>query len=148
MTEIRKTPWHLWAVGIISLLWNCVGASDYTFTKMKSHWYLVEVGGFKPEQIAWLDSFPLWANTAWAVGVWGAFLGSILLLARSRHAVTAFALSLLGFVVNALYQFAIANHKASEILGPAALYFALFIGVTIVAMLLYARAMAARGVLR
>ena len=143
-----KTPWHLWAVGGVSLLWNCIGASDYTFTKMKSQWYLVEVSGFKPEQIAWIESFPLWANIAWACGVWGALTGSILLLLRSRHAVLAFAVSLAGLVVNGLYQFVVAEKNATEMLGGGAIYFTLFIGVTIVITLLYARAMAAKGVLR
>src|SRR3546814_14945416 len=57
------------------------------------------------EQIAYFQGFPLWANIGWAFGVWGSVLGSILLLARSRHAVTAFAVSLLGPAISRLYQF-------------------------------------------
>lgn len=41
----------------------------------------------------------MWMETAWAIGVWGAFLGALLLLARSRHAAAAFALSLLGLAM-------------------------------------------------
>lgn len=59
MTEAVKTPWHLWAVGIISLLWNAFGAMDYTMTKMGNAEYLA---AFTPEQRAYFASFPIWAN--------------------------------------------------------------------------------------
>src|SRR3546814_13177448 len=90
MNAIAKTPVHLWAVGVLSLLWNAVGAFDYMMTKLGNADYL---SAFTPEQIAYFQGFPLWANIGWAFGVWGSVLGSILLLARSRHAVTAFARS-------------------------------------------------------
>lgn len=27
------TPWHLWLVGVLALLWNCIGAFDYAMTE-------------------------------------------------------------------------------------------------------------------
>jgi len=27
------TPWHVWVVGIVALLWNAMGALDYTMTE-------------------------------------------------------------------------------------------------------------------
>jgi hypothetical protein len=30
-----KTPWHLWVVGILSLLWNAFGGYDYTMTQLR-----------------------------------------------------------------------------------------------------------------
>src|SRR3546814_14306055 len=71
--------------------------SDYMMTKLGNADYL---SAFTPEQIAYFQGFPLWANIGWAFGVWGSVLGSILLLARSRHAVTAFAVSLLGLAIS------------------------------------------------
>src|SRR3546814_16425474 len=79
MNAIAKTPVHLWAVGVLSLLWNAVGAFDYMMTKLGNADYL---SAFTPEQIAYFQGFPLWANIGWAFGVWGSVLGSILLLAR------------------------------------------------------------------
>jgi hypothetical protein len=33
MTDMTvKTPWHLWAVGAVSLLWNGLGGYDYTMS--------------------------------------------------------------------------------------------------------------------
>ena len=97
MTEAVKTPWHIWAVGVISLLWNAVGAFDYTMTKLKNADYMA---AFTADQQAYFYSFPLWANIGWALGVWGSILGSILILMRSRHAVTAFLISLIGLAIS------------------------------------------------
>src|SRR3546814_7159427 len=40
MNTTVKTPWHLWVVGVLSLLWNAVGAFDYTMTKLNDADYL------------------------------------------------------------------------------------------------------------
>ncbi|MBN8803989.1 MAG: hypothetical protein J0H81_02595, partial [Sphingopyxis terrae] len=85
MNVAVKTPWHLWVVGAVSLVWNAFGAMDYVMTKIQNPDYLA---AFTPEQQAWFTGFPVWANAGWALGVWGSVIGSLLLLVRSRHAVT------------------------------------------------------------
>lgn len=148
MTEERKTPWHLWVVGIAGLLWNLIAVSDYTFAKMKSDWYMKEVGQFTAEQIAWFGNFPLWANTGWALGVWGSFAGSLLLLARSRHAVPAFLISAAGLLVMTVYQFVLKKDEFVGLFGAGPMYFNIVIWVILIALFLYARRQAAAGVLR
>ena len=32
--ESVRTPWHLWVVGILTLLWNSVGGFSYTMTRL------------------------------------------------------------------------------------------------------------------
>jgi len=108
--QLTARPWHLWVVGAASLLWNCGGVIDYTMSKTRNADYLA---GFTPEQLAWFDGFPLWMNIAWALGVWGAIAGSILLLFRSRWAVHAFAVSLAGLVVATVYQFGLSDMPES-----------------------------------
>ena len=54
--------------------------------------------------LAWIDAFPIWAQFGWGLGVWGGLAGSVLLLLRSRWAVWAFGLSLLGAVLGLGYQ--------------------------------------------
>ena len=78
-----QTPWHLWAVGIISLCWNGFGAYDYLMTVTHDANWLAK---FPPGAIAIVDAFPAWAVAAWAAGVWVSVLGSLLLLIRSRAA--------------------------------------------------------------
>ena len=108
-----RTPVHLWIVGILSLLWNAFGAYDYVMTRMRNTDYLA---GMMPEvdpnaTLAWVDSFPIWAQFGWGLGVWGGLVGAVLLLMRHRWAVWAFALSLFGAILGLGYQIVAAPHE-------------------------------------
>jgi hypothetical protein len=104
MTDTTKaaTPWHLWAVGGISLLWNAFGGYDFvlSMTQGETYW---RASGMTDAMIAYYNAMPAWMYAPWVLGVWGAVAGSILLLLRSRFAVHAFALSLIGALVSLLY---------------------------------------------
>ncbi len=84
----------------------------------------------------------------WAIEVWGAVLGSVLLLLRSGYAVLVFALSLLGLIGSLLYGFVLADVSYPEIVVTGGMWFTLAIAVVAVLVLIYARAMRQRGVLR
>lgn len=101
-TMTTRTPWHLWVVGVLSLLWNAFGAYDFVMstTQGESYW---RASGMTQAMIDYYNAMPAWMYAPWIVGVWGAVLGSILLLMRHRLAVPVFALSLLGAIVSALY---------------------------------------------
>src|SRR4051794_9079693 len=103
-----RRPIHLWLVGILSLLWNCFGAFDYTATEMRLGFYTKQ---FTAEQMAYVSSLPGWEVAAWALGVWGALAGSIGLLLARRWAVWAFAVSLVGLAVSSLYMFGLSTVK-------------------------------------
>jgi hypothetical protein len=148
MNTTVKTPWHLWVVGVLSLLWSGFAVTDYTMTNMKNMWWLRDFAQMKPEQIAYFDTFPGWATAAWAFGVWGAFAGSLLLLMRSRHAVTAFIVSLAGLAVSTLFQFGLSPIDPMELFGSGPMWTTLVIWVIAIALLYYARRQAAAGVLR
>lgn len=98
----EKAPMHLWAVGIVSLLWNAFGCFIYTMTMMRDP---ATMAAASPEMRAAIEASPDWANGAWAVGVWFALLGSALLLLRKGWAFYAFAISLLGLLGTAIYEF-------------------------------------------
>ena len=140
-----STPKHLWVVGILSLLWNCYGAYDYLMTNLDPAAYIASAG-YGPEVTAWMESFPTWAVAAWAVGIWASVAGSILLLLRSRHAATAFLLSLVGALVSFGYQFT--SERPAEVASGVAAIMPLVILIAIVAQWYYARRQAAAGVLR
>jgi len=139
------TPKHLWVVGILSLLWNCFGAYDYLMSELGGAAYLAKMG-YGPEIAAWMDSFPAWAVALWAIGVWGSVAGSILLLLRSRHAATAFLVSLIGALGSFGYQFA--SNRPAEVAGGVETVMPLVIVIAIVAQWYYAQRQAAAGVLR
>ena len=141
-----STPKHLWLVGILSLVWNAVGAVDYTMTETGNVAYL-ESMGFGPAELAWVNAFPAWAVAAWAIGVWGSVLAAILLLLRSRHAPAVYVVSFVGAVVAFAYQFTSENRPAS-MEGGGAMIIPIVILILIVAQWYYARRMAAAGVLR
>lgn len=144
------TAWHLWAVGIVSLLWNAFGGYDYTMTQMRDPGYLgmmsEQMGMSVAEMNAFFDSFPAWASVLWAIGVWGSVLGSILLLARSRHAATAFLVSLVAAVLSFIYQFTLDLPPAMDT-GMNKVMPLVIVGA-IVLQWWYARRQAANGVLR
>ena len=93
-----------------------------------------------------MHAYPVWMVAVWAIGVWGAVLGSILLLARSRLAVTAFAASLAGFLVSLVYAYLLSEGARS--MGQMGMIMQGVILAGCVFFLWYARAMANKGVLR
>jgi hypothetical protein len=142
--QLARAPVHLWIVGILATLWNGFGAFDYVMTQTSNEAYLAQ---FSAEERAFFDSFPAWMEAFWAVGVWGALIGSLLLLIRNRHAVTAFGLSLVGMVVGMGYQYVAMDAPESMKSGAMAImpWVILAIGI---ALFVYARNLAAKGVLR
>lgn len=95
-------PWHLWVVGVISLLWNGYGAYDFvmSMTQGEAYW---RASGMNDAMVAYYNAMPVWMYGPWVAGVWGAVAGSLLLLLRNRYAVHAFALSLLGALASLIY---------------------------------------------
>ena len=145
MTDAIKTPWHLWVVGGLSLLWNVFPAIDFTLTTLRSDFWLSQ---YTPEQLAFVVGAPAWSNICWALGGFGSLLGSVLLLARSRHALTAFLISAIGLLGVTYYQLVQNGAKLKELLGDVPLYFTVTIWVILLALIIYTRAMKKRGVLR
>ena len=82
--------WVRFVVTVVPVTAQKPHGLDYTMTRLRNLDYLSSAGD--PQVLlAWIDGFPLWAQAAWALGVWGSVAGSLLLLLRSRHAVLAFA---------------------------------------------------------
>ncbi|NNJ77956.1 MAG: hypothetical protein HKP19_01735, partial [Xanthomonadales bacterium] len=65
--HLVKTPFHLWLIGILAVLWNAIGAFDYTATQMQMDFYMSQ---FSEEQLAYFYGFPAWVDAAWAIAVW------------------------------------------------------------------------------
>ena len=102
--------------------------------------------GFDEEVFAWFQAIPAWATAAWAVGVWVSLLGAVLLLARSRHAATAFLVSLVGAAASFAYQFT--SDRPASLEGFGNTVMPVVILIVIALQWYYARRMAAAGVLR
>jgi hypothetical protein len=134
------TPVHLWLVGVVTLLFNAMGIVSYMTTKLG----MLEQMGLSPEQIAFMNSYPAWISAFWALGVWGAFAGSVLLLARSKWAVAAMVVATIGLVGTTFGNYAVMEVPAT--MQAPALDAAIWV-VTLF-LLFYCRRMAQAGVLR
>lgn len=142
-TTSVKAPRHFWGVAVLSLLWNAFGCLDFAMTMVRNPGYLAQ---FPPEMIDFIDAFPAWAIVVWALGVWGALAGSMLLLLRSRWAVAAFAASLLGLALSTVYQFTAEMPEAMVTSGSLAM--TAIIWIVAIGLLWFAARMRSRGVLR
>ena len=134
-----KVPMSFWIISGVSLLWNAFGCTDYTMMRLHNAAWLT-MGSVSPDMIAKIDAGPLWGTAGWAFGVWGSLAGSLLLLMRSRHAVTAFLVSIVGAVIGFAWQV------------PAGLASPLWLPMVIVAAVAlqwwFARRSQAKGILR
>ena len=139
-----STPWHLWAVGGVSLLWNGFGCFDYTMTQTRRDEWFAQMG-MTPAQLDYFNAMPAWTHAAWAIGVWGGLLGAILLLLRKKLATPVFVVSFLGWLAGAVYAFALSDGMEAMgsmwpmqvVIGAACLFF-----------IWYAWTMSKKGVLR
>lgn len=144
-----KTPVHLWIVGVLATLWNAFGCYDYVMTRTQGADYIrammpgADADGF----MAYINAFPIWASAAWAVGVWFALAGSLLLLVRSRWAAPVLLISLVGAVIGIVYQLVVPAKVAGMDGGFNAVVPYIIIAIA-AALAYYAKVMAAKGVLR
>jgi hypothetical protein len=140
--QATPTPRHLWIVGIVALLWSLLGAMDYIMTETRNEAYMSQ---FTPEQLEFFYSFPAWLVAFWAIAVWGAVLGAVLLLMRRKLAVPVLVVSFLSMVVTSIHNYGFAG--GADIVGGFGLFFSAVIFVVALALVIYARSMARKGVL-
>jgi hypothetical protein len=137
-----KAPVHLWIIGILALLWNAMGAFDYTATQMKLDFYMSQ---FTAEQLDYFYGYPAWADAVWAIAVWGSLLASLGLLLRKAWSVALFGIALIAMALSAIYTMGMTD--GLEIMGAEAGIFTAVIWVIAIGLFLYARAMKRRSVL-
>lgn len=135
------TPWHVWAVGVVAMIWNAMGAYGYVMTQTRNEAHFAQL---TPEQIELFTTMPGWATSAYAFAVWTAVFGSILLLLKRAFATTVFGLSFIGMLISMFHNFALAG--AASVMHVSQLVFTAAILIIAVALFLYARAMTNRGV--
>ena len=136
----RKPPTHLWAVGLLSLLWNIWGA--YIALSAQSG----SLPNLRAEDQAYFDAQPLWfvivADSALVAGIAGAIA---LLLLLHRSAVWLFAAEVLILVLVNAYD--LAAGTSPMLSNPASIGGSTFLVVMMALQAWYALAMRKRGVL-
>ncbi|MGH1421002.1 MAG: hypothetical protein ACRBEQ_04225 [Hyphomonas sp.] len=90
-TDRVKTPWHLWVVGVLGVLWNLIGVVDFSATVTKFEPYM---SNFPQEALDYYYSMPVWSFVVWGIAVWAALIGCVLILMRKSMAVAFLGASL------------------------------------------------------
>lgn len=77
----------------LGMAWNTLGAGLYLWTKLDPE---AAAAAASPAMQDYMANMPTYAHIGWSLGIWGSFLGSLLMLLGRRQAVPAFLVSLLG----------------------------------------------------
>ena len=135
----RKTPWHLWVVAILTLLWNGSGAITILLAQ------LGRLPDISADEAAYYAAQPSWFAIS-SIATFAPFAAGIALLVRSRLVVLLFALSLALILANSIYELAAGVSRA--LANPGAMVVTIIIVAIAILQLVYANAMNKRGVLR
>jgi hypothetical protein len=93
-----KSPWHLWVVGILTLLWN--GSGAYAILMAQAG----RLSDVDAQEAAYYSAQPTWFFIATDVALFLPLAAAVVLLLRGRHAVWLFALSAIAIVLNSAYD--------------------------------------------
>lgn len=106
MATTTKPSTSFWVISILAIIWNLIGVivylgQAYMTDDMKA--LMTE------EQLAIIENSPIWATAAFAIAVWFGLLGSILLTLRKKLSKSVLYISLLGVIVQLIYNFFMSN---------------------------------------
>ena len=135
-----KTPWHLWVVGVLALLWFAAGA--YTF-------YLAQQGrlpNIDPAEAAYYANLRIWQIVLLGVNTMSGAAAAVLLLLRSKLSAWLFAVSVLGVIVMNAAELITGDSRM--LVDRGALIATMVIFAIVVLLVVYAARMRKRGVLR
>jgi hypothetical protein len=139
-TPSRRPLWHLWVMAILTLLWNGSGAVTIM---------MAQAGGLPDvdaKEGAYYAAQPLWFVLSTDIALLVPLAAAVALLMRRRAAAWLFALSLIVFVVNNVYD--IAAGTSLVLVDRGWLISTTIIAVIAVLQLAYAWAMKKRAVLQ
>lgn len=118
---------------------------DYVMSKTRNADYLAQMS---PEQLEFLNGFPGWLTAFWAVAVWGAVLGSILILLRKKLAAPVFVLAFLAMVIVTIRNLFLAEPSALSMMNSFQAIFTVVIFIVAALMVYYTRLQSRLGRLR
>jgi hypothetical protein len=137
---VRKRPWHLWTVAILTLLWNGSGAVTIMLAQAG------RLPDISLEEAAYYAAQPLWFVLVTEVALLAPLAAAVALLLLSRSAVWLFALSVAAVFATNAYD--IAAGTSLVLSNTGALVVTCIVVVLAVLQWVYAYVMKQRGVLR
>jgi hypothetical protein len=143
MTKSTNKPGiDFWIIGIVALLWNLSGVYFYL---QQAYMTQEDLLALPLEQQPFYQNIPAWVTGAFAIAVFGGTLGCILLLMRKKLATTLFLVSLVGIIVQMIYNVFMSG--AVEVLGTGVLVMPITVLLIGVFLLWYSRKKVAEGIL-
>ena len=130
-------------IAIVLLVWNLIGVAAFILQYTADLSALAKTDPYTAHIFA---EMPGWAWIAYAVAVGAGTLGAILLLLRKAAAAWPFLASVIAIIVQFGHSFLGTDMLAVK--GPTTMIFPAVIVLIAMAQWLYARNLAARGVLR
>jgi Co/Zn/Cd efflux system component len=88
----------LLTVGLLGLVWNIFGTYQFIGSVNATSESLIAMG-MSEAQANVMTQYPLWMTIAFAIGVFGGLIGSILLLLKKAISEKIFLASLLGYII-------------------------------------------------
>jgi len=134
MTATNKPKTAFWIIAVIALIWNLMGVMAYlgqAYMTDEAKALLTEA------EKALYDNVPIWVTAAFAIAVFGGVLASIALLMRKQIAKTLFLVSLIGILVQMIYNFFISG--AMDVYGPGEIIMSTMVIVIGVYLYLYSK---------
>lgn len=105
-TITKPTPLY-WLISIVAIFWNFMGIIAYLGQAYISDDALKML---PEENQLYFSNVPAWVTAAFAVAVFGGFLGAIGLIIRKKWAYFLFVISFLALVAQHVYNFFIQNY--------------------------------------
>lgn len=139
VTPRQRTPWHVWAVAALTLLWNGSGAVTILLAQAG------RLPGISADEAAYYAAQPWWFVISTDVATLAPVAAALALLLRSRLAVSLFAVSLVLIIVNDVYGLVGGTSRALANQGALVVTIIIFFVATL--QLAYALALKKRSIL-
>lgn len=129
-----KPPTWFMVVAVIALLWNLMGVFAYLGEAFITPEMLEAL---PDEQRDMIENRPAWATAAYALAVWGGFLGCLLLVLKRKLAQMILIVSFLGVLVQMAYNLFMAESTVTY--GPGEMIMAVMIPLISIGLVLMAK---------
>jgi hypothetical protein len=141
----KKTPWHLWVIGVFFFSLYSVGVYDY-FMMLGLNEAYYSYNKFGEEVFAYFNNYPLFPQVFWAANVFSGIAASILLLFSSRWVVQASFVSAVSIIL--LHLITSTFMGRLNALGTSLALFDVAIMIITISFYFYCKTLDKRGVLR
>jgi len=123
-----------WIIAVIALIWNSMGVNQYLQQQYQSEAFKSQ---YTQEQLELVYNMPSWAIAAFAIAVFAGLLGAFALLLKKKVASLLFLISLIGIIVQMVYNFVIID--SIESYGPGGVIMPILILIIGVFLYLYSK---------